>query len=147
MADPAAFALVVEGLSSIARAQMVDVIVGVEARGFVFGAPVAQRLGSPFVPVRKPGKLPGPTCSIEYELEYGEDGLEVHVDAIAAGSRVAIVDDVLATGGTAVACSELIKQLGADPVGLLVVLELKALGGRDRLEGLPIHALIADEAG
>ena len=88
---------------------MIDVVVGVEARGFVFGAAVAHRLCSPFVPVRKPGKLPGSTCSVAYELEYGTDGLEIHVDAIAIGARVAIVDDVLATGGTAAACVDLVK--------------------------------------
>jgi len=145
MADPLAFAWVVESLSALAEAEMIDVVVGVEARGFVFGAAVAYRLCSPFVPVRKPGKLPGSTCSVAYELEYGTDGLEIHVDAIAIGARVAIVDDVLATGGTAAACVDLVKLVKADPVSLLVVLELEALRGQERLEGLPVHALIVDE--
>ena len=144
MADPLAFAWIVESLSVIAEAQMIDVIVGVEARGFVFGAAVAHRLCCPFVPVRKPGKLPGPACSVNYELEYGTDGLEIHADAIAFDARVAIVDDVLATGGTAAACVDLIKSVKADPVGLLVVLELEALRGHERLDGLPVHALIVD---
>ncbi len=145
MADPLAFAWVVESLSAIAEAEMIDVVVGVEARGFVFGAAVAHRLCSPFVPVRKPGKLPGPTYSVAYELEYGTDGLEIHVDAIATGARVAIVDDVLATGGTAAACVDLVKLVKAEPVSLLVVLELEALKGKERLKGLPVHALIVDE--
>ena len=142
MADPLAFAWVVESLSAIAEAEMIDVVVGVEARGFVFGAAVAHRLCSPFVPVRKPGKLPGSTCSVAYELEYGTDGLEIHVDAIAIGARVAIVDDVLATGGTARAAVRLVESLGATVVGLEFLVELTALDGRRGLDDYRIESVI-----
>ena len=144
MGDPVAFDWVIRRLSSVIELNHIDVVVGVEARGFVFGAVVAHQVGSPFVPVRKPGKLPGPTRSVFYDLEYGNDGLEIHVDAIAPGARVAIVDDVLATGGTAAACVDLILQVGAEPAGLMVVLELESLGARKRLGEIPVHALIID---
>lgn len=110
-----------------------DAIVAVEARGFLFGAPLALRLGLPLVPVRKPGKLPGQTHIIAYGLEYGRDRLELHVDALAVGSRAVIVDDLLATGGTVAAAAELVRRLGAQVLGAAFLIELGDLGGRERL--------------
>ncbi len=111
----------------------VDVVVGMEARGFMFAAPVALRLGAGFVPVRKPGKLPGDVHAETYALEYGHETLTVHTDAIGAGSRVMIIDDVLATGGTMSATSNLVKKLGAEVVHVSVLIELLSLGGRAKL--------------
>ncbi|SDT45408.1 adenine phosphoribosyltransferase [Microlunatus soli] len=121
----------------------IDVVVGMEARGFIFGAPVALALGTGFVPVRKPGKLPGEVITTSYELEYGTNSLSVHRDAIGKGSRVLIVDDVLATGGTIAATANLIKELGADLVAVAVVLELDFLGGRKNLSEQGIDEVIA----
>ncbi len=122
-------------------------MVGIEARGFILAAPVAYHLGAGFVPVRKPGKLPGPTHETSYDLEYGSNVLQVHRDAFAPGDRVLIVDDVLATGGTAAAAVRLVEQDGGQVVGLSVLLELGFLGGRATLAGahpqLPVHALLA----
>jgi adenine phosphoribosyltransferase len=120
----------------------VDLVVGIESRGFIFGAPLAHELGCGFVPVRKPGKLPWQTRRVEYALEYGTDALEAHIDALVDGARVALVDDVLATGGTAVAAGELIRQLGGRLVGMFFAVELGFLGGRSRLEGVPVHSLV-----
>ncbi|MGI6538041.1 MAG: adenine phosphoribosyltransferase [Caldicoprobacterales bacterium] len=119
-----------------------DVIVGPEARGFVLGAPVAYGLGTGFVLVRKPGKLPADTVSYEYELEYGTDILEIHKDAIQPGQRVVIVDDLLATGGTALAVAKLVEKLGGKVVGMVFAMELKFLNGRKTLEGYEVHSLI-----
>jgi adenine phosphoribosyltransferase len=119
-----------------------DVIVGPEARGFVLGAPVAYGLGTGFVLVRKPGKLPADTVSYEYELEYGTDILEIHKDAIQPGQRVVIVDDLLATGGTALAVAKLVEKLGGKVVGMVFAMELKFLNGRRTLEGYEVHSLI-----
>lgn len=129
LADGAALAEVIDQLASpwVGR---VDVVAGIEARGFLFGTPVAQHLGVGFVPMRKAGKLPRPTLSATYALEYGEAVLEVHADAFAPGARVLIVDDVLATGGTATAAASLVREAGAVPVALTVLLEVVALGGR-----------------
>jgi adenine phosphoribosyltransferase len=121
----------------------IDVVVGMEARGFIFGAPVALALGTGFVPIRKPGKLPGEVITTEYELEYGTNALSVHKDAIPDGSRVLIIDDVLATGGTVAATAELIKQLGADLVAVAVVMELGFLNGRKNLSERGIDEVIA----
>ena len=121
----------------------IDVVVGMEARGFIFGAPVALALGTGFVPIRKPGKLPGEVITTEYELEYGTNALSVHKDAIPDGSRVLIIDDVLATGGTVAATAELIKQLGADLVAVAVVMELDFLNGRKNLSEQGIDEVIA----
>ena len=112
-----------------------------ESRGFIFGAPLANDLGAGFVPVRKPGKLPWKTVKEEYNLEYGTDALEIHKDAIKPGQRVLIVDDVLATGGTALATIKLLRQLQADIVGAAFVIEINALEGRSKLEGTNIHSL------
>lgn len=120
----------------------IDLIVGIESRGFIFGAAVADRLGAGFAPVRKPGKLPSTTTRIDYDLEYGTDALEIHDDAVKKGQRVLIVDDLLATGGTARATVDLVKQLGGDVHGLAVLIELVALNGRQKLDGEHIHAVL-----
>jgi adenine phosphoribosyltransferase len=117
-------------------------VVAAEARGFILGAAVAARLGAGFVPARKPGKLPRETASVEYALEYGVDALEVHADALSGGARVLVHDDLLATGGTAAACCQLVESAGAEVVGCAFVVELAALGGRARLEGREVHSLI-----
>ncbi len=144
LADPATFVAVVDAL--VAQSGPVDKVVGIEARGFILAAPVAYHLGAGFVPVRKPGKLPGPTHETSYELEYGSNVLQVHRDAFAPGDRVLVVDDVLATGGTAAAAVRLVEQDGGEVVGLSVLLELGVLGGRAALAtahpGLPVHALL-----
>ncbi|MEA2660943.1 MAG: adenine phosphoribosyltransferase, partial [Chloroflexota bacterium] len=119
-----------------------DVVVGMESRGFIFGAPIAYALGVGFVPVRKLGKLPADVVSVEYDLEYGSATLEMHKDALKPGARVLIVDDLLATGGTVAGTIELVKQLQGEIVALAFLIELKALHGRDRLEGYDIATLI-----
>jgi len=119
----------------------VDKIVGIEARGFIAGAPVADRLGIGFVPARKVGKLPGKKLSVNYELEYGRQGLEIHLDAISKGDRVLIVDDLLATGGTARAAGALVEKLGGKVVGFAFVAELSYLRGREKLTGYEIYSL------
>jgi adenine phosphoribosyltransferase len=120
-----------------------DVIVAVESRGFIFGAPAAAALGVGFAPVRKPGKLPHKTLRRTYDLEYGTDSLEMHADAVGPGLRAVIVDDLLATGGTAAATVELVREQGARVVGAVFVVELTLLPGRSRLAGVPVDALIA----
>jgi adenine phosphoribosyltransferase len=120
----------------------VDKVTGIEARGFILAAPVACRLGAGFVPVRKQGKLPAATYAQSYELEYGTATIEVHTDAFAPGERVLIVDDVLATGGTAQAAAELVRRAGAEVAGVSVLLELKALDGRSKLTGLTVRSLV-----
>jgi len=139
--DPVAFKYVVSKLSEYASSLGVDVIVGPEARGFLFGVPTALDLGVGFVPVRKPGKLPRPVLVAHYELEYGTDSLCMHDDAIKAGQKVLIVDDLLATGGTLKATIELIESLGGEIVGCAFVVELIGLAGRELLEGYEMMAL------
>ena len=119
-----------------------DYIVGIESRGFIFATPLAYQLNAGFVPVRKPGKLPASVHSVTYELEYGIDSLEIHQDAIAPGAKVLIVDDLLATGGTAKATSELLTQINAKTIGYAFVIELTALGGRQKLPNIPIINLV-----
>jgi adenine phosphoribosyltransferase len=121
----------------------VDLVVGIEARGFILAAPVAVQLGVGFVPVRKVGKLPAPTLSASYELEYGTAEVEVHADGVRQGQRVLVVDDVLATGGTAAAATALVRRLGGVMVGLTVLMELSSLQGRSRLPGLDVRSLVA----
>jgi len=125
--------------------QETDALVGIESRGFIFGAGLAQQQCIGLVPVRKPGKLPADVHSIDYELEYGMDRLEIHRDALSEGHKVVIVDDLLATGGTAQATVELVRQLGAEVVACLFVVELVALGGREKLSGVPVRSLIRYE--
>jgi adenine phosphoribosyltransferase len=146
LADPAALATVVGALArhgqDDAGRTVVDKVVGIEARGFILAAPVALALGAGFVPVRKKGKLPGPTHEVSYELEYGRATLEVHRDAFAAGDRVLVVDDVLATGGTVLATAELVRQCAAAVEHVAVLLELSFLHGRGRLADLDATALL-----
>jgi adenine phosphoribosyltransferase len=120
----------------------IDVIVGPEARGFIFGVPAAYALGIGFIPVRKPGKLPGETISVNYGLEYGEDQLQIHKDAIKPGQRVAIVDDLLATGGTVEGVAKLIEQAGGEVASLDFVIELTELNGKDKLKGYDVLSLV-----
>ena len=119
-----------------------DYIVGMESRGFIFATPLAYQLNAGFVPVRKPGKLPAPVYSATYDLEYGQDRLEIHQDAIAPGAKVLIVDDLLATGGTAKATSDLLSQLQADVIGFAFVIELLALEGKNKLPDVPLISLL-----
>ncbi len=139
--DPAAMAAVIEDVRA-RRAGEVDAVVGVEARGFILGAAIAHAMGVGFIPVRKSGKLGGPTRQIAYELEYGTASIEMHTDAVAAGERILVTDDVLATGGTMAACCALIEQAGATVAGIEVVLELSFLRGRQRLPGRDVHPLV-----
>src|SRR5688500_1309009 len=133
LADPSALALSVELLANPFRGKNIDLVVGAESRGFIFGTAVACCLSAGFVVVRKPGKLPHQRISMTYDLEYGKDTLEMHADAIVRGQRVLVVDDVLATGGTMKACCDLVEQLGGEIVGVAVLSELTGLGGRKRL--------------
>ena len=142
LGDAAAFSLAVDGMVDGFDDLAVDRVVGVEARGFVFGAAVALRIGAGFVPVRKPGKLPWAVVREEYELEYGSDKLEIHRDAIHPGERILIVDDVLATGGTAAATATLVETLGGEIAGLGFLLELDSLGGRSKLGGRTVRTLL-----
>jgi len=142
MGDGAAMREAIDMLSEAAVRHRPELIVAVESRGFIFGAPVAASLGVGFVPVRKPGKLPHKTRRRSYDLEYGTDALEMHADAVVQGARVVIVDDLLATGGTAAATCELVREIGGEVVGATFVVELELLRGRDRLAGVPIDALL-----
>jgi adenine phosphoribosyltransferase len=141
--NAAAFRATIEHLADWARPRRPDVILGAEARGFIFGGALAYELGCGFVTARKPGKLPWEKVRATYELEYGTDALEVHADALAPGARVIVLDDVLATGGTARAKLELVELLGGEVVGALFVIELTFLHGREKLDGTDVHALIA----
>ncbi len=140
--DGEAFRYSIDQMVSYLKNKNVDLIVGPEARGFIFGVPVAYALGVGFVPVRKPGKLPYKTTKIEYALEYGTDALEIHEDAIKPGQRVAIVDDLLATGGTIEAVTKLVEKVGGEVVSLNFVIELEELKGRDKLVGHDIMTLL-----
>ncbi len=142
VADAAYFHETIDRLEALARPKRPDVILGAEARGFIFGGALADRLGCGFVPARKPGKLPWSTVEATYDLEYGTDSLHVHSDAIVKGARVIVHDDVLATGGTAKAKTELVEQLGGEVVGLLFVVELAFLNGREKLTGYDVQSLI-----
>ena len=137
------FASAIDGLLAKIGDKKIDVVVGMESRGFIFAAPIAYKLGVGFVPVRKLGKLPGDVVSVEYDLEYGSATLEMHKDAIKPGARVLIVDDLLATGGTVAGTIELVKQLKGEIVGLAFLIELAALKGREKLAGYEIATLIS----
>ncbi|MHB2024300.1 MAG: adenine phosphoribosyltransferase [Mycobacteriales bacterium] len=143
LADHVAFAGAVDAVVAHHGRGTVDKVVGIEARGFIFAAPVAYHFGAGFVPVRKKGKLPAPTFEESYALEYGEATLQVHQDSFDPGDRVLIVDDVLATGGTALATAHLIERAGGVVVGVSVLLELEFLHGRERLADRDVHALLA----
>lgn len=144
LADHVALAGAVDAVVAHWGRGAVDKVVGIEARGFILAAPVAYHAGAGFVPVRKAGKLPGPSLSVAYALEYAEAVLEVHEGALAPGDRVLVVDDVLATGGTVAAAADLVRRSGAQVLGVSVLLELGALGGRGALGDLAVHALLTD---
>ncbi len=139
---PAGFAATIDQLAAPFVDAKIDLVVGIESRGFILGGPVAQRLGAGFVPIRKPGKLPARAVRESYALEYGTDSLEIHEDAIERGQRVLIVDDVLATGGTARAASLLVRGLGGELVGMAFLVELLFLDGKARLPDERVHAVL-----
>ena len=141
LAEPRAFASVIDRLAQAFSDQKLDAIAAAEARGFIFGAPLALALGVGFIPIRKPGKLPYATIATEYQLEYGSDRLEVHSDALQPGNRVLLLDDVLATGGTMRACCDLVAQTGAEVAACAFILELDFLKGRDRLTPFEVFSL------
>ena len=143
LADPAAFAFVLDALATDARARGAEAIVGIESRGFLFGAPLADRLRLPFVPIRKPGKLPAARVSVEYALEYGSGQLDIHAGAFPAGGRAYIVDDVLATGGTALAAARLVEMVGGHVLGFGFVIRIDGLGGVARLGEYPHFTVVA----
>jgi adenine phosphoribosyltransferase len=138
-----AFREVIDRMAEAVKGEQIDLVVGMESRGFIFAAPLADRLGAGFVPVRKLGKLPAETIEVEYDLEYGTATLEIHRDAISPGQRVLVVDDLLATGGTVLGTIELVRRLGGEIAGLSFMVELTALGGRDKLGEFAIHTLLA----
>lgn len=140
--DKTGLKMVIDGLKDNYSSTKVDVVLGMEARGFIFAPAVAYALGTGFVPVRKPKKLPAPVERVEYALEYGTDILEVHKDAIEPGQNVLIIDDVLATGGTAQATAKLVEQVGGRVCGLAFVIELDFLHGRDKLRGYDVYSLV-----
>ena len=139
--NPTAFKLCLDEMEKQVSEE-IDIIVGTESRGFIFGAPLADRLGAGFVPVRKPGKLPAATAAEEYELEYGTDKLEIHTDAIRAGQKVVLVDDLLATGGTMVATANLVEKLGGKISHIIFLIELEFLQGRQKLSGYNVTSLL-----
>jgi adenine phosphoribosyltransferase len=140
--DAAGFRAAIDSLSLPFKDQGIDLVVGIESRGFIFGAAVADRIGAGFSPVRKPGKLPSTCVRATYALEYGTDSLEIHDDAVKKGQRVLIVDDLLATGGTARATTELVTNLGGEVHALAFLIELVALDGRAKLAGQRVHAVL-----
>jgi adenine phosphoribosyltransferase len=140
--DPAGLRAAIDALASPFQNDGIEIVVGIESRGFILGAPVADRLGAGFAPVRKPGKLPSKTIRETYALEYGSDALEIHDDAIKKGQRVLIVDDLLATGGTARATTDLVRQLGGAVHALAFLIELEGLSGRQRLGNESIHTVL-----
>ena len=140
--DGPAWRFAVDSLANRYQGERVDVVVGVESRGFIFGGAIAHQLRAGFVPVRKVGKLPAKTIEVEYELEYGRDALAMHEDAISPGQRVLAVDDLLATGGTMAATLRLVEQLGGRVVGVAFMIELAFLHGREKLKNHPLHSLI-----
>lgn len=140
--DPDSFKEAISQMSRVISDLDVDIVVGMEARGFLIGTPLAYEIGAGFVPVRKPGKLPSKTLSHEYKLEYGTDTLEIHRDAISSGQKVLIVDDLLATGGTAEATARMIEELGGRIVGAMFFIELEELRGRDRLSKYRVDSIV-----
>jgi adenine phosphoribosyltransferase len=140
--DKVGFATLIDALSEHYLNEKIDTVLAIEARGFIFGPALAYRLNAGFVPIRKPGKLPAETVRWTYELEYGQDTLEIHKDAIKPGQRVIIVDDLLATGGTANACASLAKSLGAEIAGMGFVVELDFLNGREKFNGTEVFSLL-----
>ena len=141
--EPDAYRGAIDALAAHVASRDADAVVGIESRGFLFGAPVADRLLLPFVPVRKPGKLPFDRHSVEVTLEYGVGQLDIHTDALPSGARAVIVDDLLATGGTAAGAARLVEMLGGVVAGMAFVVELRALRGREELAAYDVHALVA----
>ncbi len=140
--DPSGLKVTIDLLSSPYIDQGIDLVIGIESRGFILGAAVAERIGAGFIPIRKPGKLPSETLKETYDLEYGQDALEIHTDAVNTGQRVLIVDDVLATGGTAAAATELVKKLGGELHGLAFLIELLFLNGKTKLAGERVYSVV-----
>ena len=140
--DPKAFSAIADELTAYYQGQRIAKVVGIESRGFIYAGVLAQRLNAGFVPVRKPGKLPADSFEVKYSLEYGSNSLAIHRDAIAIGERVLIIDDLLATGGTAAATVSLVRQLGGEIVGLDFLVELKGLNGREKLADCEVHSTI-----
>ena len=140
--DPAGFRGAIDSLVAPFSGSGIDVVVSIESRGFIFGSAIADRLNAGFVPVRKPGKLPSKTTKASYALEYGQDSLEIHEDAVSRGHRVLIVDDLLATGGTAKATTDLVERIGGTVAGLAFLVELVDLKGRDKLTGHTLHTVL-----
>ena len=140
--DAAGFTAVIDALATPYEGQGIDVVIGIESRGFILGAPVAQRIGAGFIPIRKPGKLPSTSVREDFDLEYGKDALEIHADAIEQGQRVLIVDDVLATGGTARAAAQLVKRTGGTLHGLAFLIELLVLDGKSKLAGEHVYSVL-----
>jgi len=147
LADPAGLSLAVEYLTQPFRHLHINLVAGAESRGFIFAAAVARNLSAGFVPIRKPGRLPAPTRLQQYALEYGCDSLEIHADAIPAGARVLMIDDLLATGGTMEACCQLVESLGGTIAGIAFLIELAFLNGRSRLGDYPVHSILKYEHG
>ena len=141
--DPEGLESTIDALTEKCRGMNIDTVIGIESRGFIFGAPVAYQLGAGFIPVRKPKKLPAEKVSISYDLEYGQDTLEMHKDAVGEGHNVLIVDDLLATGGTARAVVDLVESVGGKIAGLLFVVELDFLKGRNKFEGYNVQSLVS----
>ena len=140
--SPSGLKLTIEELAKAVDPDSYDLVCGIESRGFIFGTALADRLGKGFIPIRKPGKLPWKTESESYELEYGSDTIEIHVDAVEESKNVLMVDDLLATGGTMEAALKLIRKIGGTPVACAFVIELAFLSGREKLGGIPTHALV-----
>jgi len=145
LSNPAGLALAVEMLVNPFRGTGVELVIGAESRGFIFGTAMAQALSCGFVPVRKPGKLPADKIALTYDLEYGQDTLEIHKDAIRRGQKCLLVDDLLATGGTMTACCQLVERLGGQIAGIAVLIELTFLKGRDRFKQYPLHSVLKYE--
>ena len=140
--DPQGFRMTIDMLAAPYQGQGIDVVVGIESRGFILGAAVAHAIGAGFVPIRKPGKLPAKSVKASYQLEYGTDSLEMHEDAVGSGHQVLIVDDVLATGGTAAAAAALVKQLGGNLVGMAFLIELLFLNGREKIKDERVFSVL-----
>ena len=140
--NPQGFQAAIDRLATPYLGQHIDLVIGIESRGFILGAPVAQRIGAGFIPIRKPGKLPAKSVRETYDLEYGTDALEIHEDAVSRGQRVLIVDDVLATGGTARAAATLVKTLGGNLHGLAFLIELLFLDGKSKLKGEQVFSVL-----
>ena len=141
--DSKGFQQVIRDLTDHYHSKEISKVVGIESRGFILGGPLASNLNAGFVPVRKPGKLPADVFEVKYNLEYGSNSLAIHRDAVEMGERVLVVDDLLATGGTAAATVHLLRQLGAEIVGCAFLVELLALGGREKLDGCTVHSLLS----